>query len=94
MEKPGLAKRLATVIAPYYLEAALDPLDEMYRVGASGLRASLKKLSVARLKDVMEVHRIPCKIPSKKGKAELIEVIVSHAENRHAAQTGCDLAAA
>jgi hypothetical protein len=66
----------------------------MFRGGANGLRSKLQKLTMAQLKDLVSVHQIPCQRISRKSKPQLIATIIAHTENRHAAQSGSDLAAA
>ena len=93
-EKPALAKRLASAISSHFQGEPIDLVGIFASSGRNGLDKQLNRLSTNELKGIIRQQRIPCAAPSQKRKTELVEAIAEHIENKHAAHTGSDLAAA
>jgi hypothetical protein len=93
-ENPALAKRLASAISSHFQGEPIDLVGIFAASGRNGLNKQLNRLNTNELKGIIRRQRIPCATPSQKRKAELADAIIEHTENKHAAHSGSDLAAA
>ena len=93
-EKPALAKRLASASSSHIHDEPSDLVGIFAASGRNGLQKRLNRLTANELKGLIRRQRIPCAALSQKRKPELVDAIAEHTENRHAAHTGSDLAAA
>jgi hypothetical protein len=93
-ENPALAKRLASAISSHFHDEPIDLIGIFAASGREGLTRQLNRLKASDLKGIIKRGRIPCAALSQKRKPELVDAIIEHVENKHAAHTGADLAAA